>query len=140
MTDARRPIHLAVLVGLSTGLYVGSIAGVTALQSAADRSVIADRTPALSAADAASRAHDDLASRVDDAALRYQLLASRYVDLGREIDDYEQSLDELALRADEITGSLGSLPTRIRIPSVPTMPAAGPRTRPATHATTGASG
>lgn len=140
MADVRRPLHLAVLVGVSTGLYAGSLAGVTALQSVADRSVIADRAPAVIVADEASSRHDALVSGVDDATRRYQLLAARYADLGREIDDYEQALDELVATADAITGSIQDLPTRIRIPSVPAMPAAGPRTQPATHATTGASG
>ena len=46
MTEPRRPVHLAVLVGMSASAYAISLAGVAALQSDTDARVAADRAPA----------------------------------------------------------------------------------------------
>lgn len=140
MTDARRPVHLAVLLGVCTGTYAVALAGVTALQSVADQAVIADRAPAVDAAHAAATAHDGLEAGLDDAARRFRALAARYDELGQRIGSYETALDALAARTDAITESVAALPSRIQLPSPPSIPAAVPRTRPTVHATTGASG
>ena len=61
MTDSRRPLHLAVMFGASTALYAVSMAGVSALQSDADRALDArrprpkTRSPDSSAATTGSR-------------------------------------------------------------------------------------
>jgi len=140
MTDAGRPVHLVVLAGLATGAYALALAAVATLQSGADQALIRDRAPAIAMIDQAAAAHDDLAATVDVAARRYRTLAARYDALGGSIDTYESTLDELFARTAAISASVSALPTRIQLPSVPSIPAAAPRSQPATHATTGASG
>jgi hypothetical protein len=140
MTDAGRPFHLVVLAGLSTGAYALALAAMAALQSSADQALIEDRAPAVAVVGRAAAAHDELAATVDAASRRYRSRAARYDALGGSIDAYESTLDELVARTDAITESVGSLPTRIQLPSAPSIPAAAPRTQPATDASTGASG
>ena len=43
----RRPIHVGTLLGLSTGLYATTLAGVAILQQQADRELAAARAPAV---------------------------------------------------------------------------------------------
>ncbi len=73
MSDSRRPVHLAVLVGASASVYAISLAGVTALQSATDARLIAERAPADHAADVMARGHDELedSTRRRDPDLRH---------------------------------------------------------------------
>src|SRR6185369_14917569 len=46
MTDPRRPLHLAVMLGASAALYAASMAGVALLQSNADRELTQRQAPA----------------------------------------------------------------------------------------------
>lgn len=137
--NERRPIHLAVLMGVSAGVYAVSLAGVTALQSAADARLHAERHPIRLAADVVGATHDDLDAAIDDATRRYLLLAARYDAIAPQVGDLETTLDALTARADEISDTAQSLPTRISLPAVRTSVPA-PASRPTTHATTGASG
>ena len=82
MTD-RRPVHLAVLVGASAGVYAISLAGITALQSATDAQVTAEREPASHAVDVVAAAHDGLQTSVDVAAGAFTVAADRYEDPDR---------------------------------------------------------
>jgi hypothetical protein len=138
MTDARRPVHLAVLLGVSACAYAVSLAAVTALQSHADARLAAAREPIGRATDAVAADRRTLEAAVEDVARRYSVLADRYRRSGLSLEEVEASLDELATRAADVSESAASLPTRFRLPSV----GAAPRSvaAPATHATTGASG
>ena len=49
VAEPRRPVHLAVVVGLSASAYAGALAGVTALQAAGDLEVGASNEPAVDA-------------------------------------------------------------------------------------------
>jgi hypothetical protein len=138
MTEPRRPAHLAVLVGVSAGAYAVSLAGVTALQSAADAELHADREPIRLAAAAAAAEHASLESALDDAAHRYAVLADRYHRSGLDIEGIEAALDALAARAAAVSESAASLPTRFALPAVRSAPRIV--SAPATHATTRASG
>lgn len=133
------PAHLFVLVGVSAGVYAVSLAGVTAVQSAADARVHAQREPIRLAAAAARSQHDRLEAAVDEADRRYQALADRYAKAGEWLTGMEGSLDDLATRAASLSESTASLPTRFALPSVR---ASAPRTssKPKTHTTTRASG
>lgn len=140
MIDRRRPIHLAVLVGFSTGAYAAALAGVTTLQSDTDLALIADRAPIARVADAAAFRHDRLEAAVEEASRRYGVLAARYDGFGRGFGDLESAIDGLGARVEIIAESARSLPTRIDLPTVRALPAARPAARPKTHGTTGASG
>jgi hypothetical protein len=139
MTDQRRPIHLAVLVGLSASAYAGSLGAVSVLQSAADSSLIAQRAPVRAAADAVAASHSDLEATVAEAVRRYGLVSERYAALVPEFSNVETSLDALAKNTAKVSNSAQALPSRVSLPKV-----SAPRivrvAAPATHATTGASG
>ena len=143
MTDARRPLHLAVLVGVSTGTYAIALAGVTALQSASDAAIAADRAPYELAADRLAAGHDRVEAALEDAGRDYDLLASSYDGLAPRLVDMEASLQGLGDRAIRLSDSIGSLPSRVSVPRMPTIrsaPAPAKVSKPATHGTTGASG
>jgi hypothetical protein len=137
-TDARRTIHLGVLVGVSTVGYAATLAGVTALQSASDRTVVSARAPALHAAAEIAEEHDDLGRALRAASDRYVGLADRYSDLEPRLDDLEGTLDDLGGTVERVTDSAAGLPTRLALPQLRPAPAAA--SAPTTHAVTGASG
>ena len=63
MTDPRRPLHLAVMLGASAALYAGSMAGVALLQSDADRALTQRQAPAKDAVARLQDGHDRLDGR-----------------------------------------------------------------------------
>jgi len=138
MTD-RRPVHLAVLVGASAGAYAISLAGVTALQSATDARVAADRGPASHAVDIVASGHDGLQASIDGAAGAFAVAADRYAAMTDRLAEMESSLDRLGQRVAKVTGAAGALPTRVSLPAVDRSTPPATRTK-AVHATTGASG
>jgi hypothetical protein len=138
MTDARRPIHLAVMVGASTALYAISLAGVTAIQSDADRALMLRQSPAENATARVGKGNDRLEATLGHAADAYTEAAARYDALAPRLDDMETSLEKLAGRVEAVSGAARALPARVSLPSVHrSAPAA---TRPRTAARTGASG
>jgi hypothetical protein len=141
VTERGLPSHLAVLVGISAGAYAVSLAGVTALQSAADARVIAEREPIRLAAEAAAADHQALETALRQAADRYGALAARYDGAGGGMADLEGSLDDLAARAAALTESAASLsaPARVSLPRVQSAPRVK-TSAPKTHSTTRASG
>lgn len=138
MTDPRRPIHLAVMVGASTALYAISMAGVTAIQSNADRDLMLHRLPAEDAAARQGAGNDQLETSLSRAADAYREAAGRYDALTPRLNGTERSLDALAGRVEAVGGAARSIPQTVSLPKVPrSAPAAS---RPKTSATTGASG
>lgn len=136
--DPRRVLHIGVLVGVSTAAYAFALAGVTTLQSTADRALIAARRPVdRSARDLALR-HDLLERAVGDSTSRYAEIQDRYSRLGPAIADLESNIDTLATVTQRITHSAAQLPTRVALPAVRVAPAAA--SAPRVHAVTGASG
>src|SRR5690348_14238060 len=85
MTERRRPLHLAVLVGTSAAVYAASLAGVASLQSAADKAVIDGQGPAEQAAGRLHDGHDRLQADLDEAAQRFAESAARYEILVKEM-------------------------------------------------------
>ena len=140
MTESRRPLHLAVLFGASTALYAISIAGIAAVQSGADQSLIARQAPADEAANRLRAGHDELDVRLARLAAAYAHAASGYDRLSTSLGVAESSLDEYAARVDAVTGAAQSLPARVRLPAVPPKVVVRTTTRPRTSASTGASG
>ena len=138
MTDARRPAHLAVLLGASAGIYAVSLAGVTALQSATDQAVIDDRAPLGAATTSLSGGHDALESDLDRAARAYDDAAAGYDRLGPRLDAMETSLDALAGSVSKVSGAARALPGHVALP--PVTRTVTTKAAPVTHATTGASG
>jgi hypothetical protein len=139
MTESRRPIHLAVLVGVSASAYAISLAGVAALQSATDARVAADRAPAGQAADALASGHDQLETSLGEANRAYADAADRYARLGTRLIDMETSLENLGTRVEKVSGAANALPGRVSLPTISTTTRVVTRTK-VVHATTGASG
>lgn len=140
MAEKRRPVHLAVLIGLSASAYAGSLAVVTMLQSATDAALAAERAPIREIAEAITAGHDDLETTVADAARRYSLITERYGALLPELARVETSLDTLAKTTSRVTDSALTLPSHVSLPTVLTAPRIVRVAAPTIHATTGASG
>lgn len=141
MTERRRPVHLAVLVGVSASAYAASLAGVTALQSSMDARIAADRAPAGHAADLLATGHDQLETSLDEASRAYTQAAGRYAALGTRLIDMETSLDDLGKRVAKVTGAADALPGHVSLPTIRTTTSTRVVTRTkVVHATTGASG
>jgi hypothetical protein len=139
MTDARRPLHLAVMLGASTALYAGSMAGVALLQSDADRVLTERQAPAEDAVARLHGGHDRLEKAISVAADAYARAASRYEALTPTLTDTETSLSDLASRVETIGGAARALPARISLPPI-TRVVRTTVARPRTSASTGASG
>lgn len=143
MTESRRPVHLAVLIGVSASAYAISLAGVTALQSATDTRIAAERAPAGHAADVLARDHDELEASLDEATQAYMRAADGYAGLGPRMVDMETSLATLGKRVAKVTGAANALPGRVRVslPTISTSTRVVTRTQTkVVHAKTGASG
>lgn len=143
MTEARRPVHLALLAGLSAGAYAGCLALVAVLQSSADAALIADRAPIRTATQAIAADHDRLEAAMAAATRRYGQLADRYTALLPGIAGVNSSVEALAKTTAGVTNSTLSLPAHVSLPTVRAVPTAPRVVRvpaPATQATTGASG
>ena len=140
MTEKRRPVHLAVLVGLSASTYAGSLALVTLLQSSSDAGIAAERAPMREVADALRAGHDHLETTVAAAARRASLMTDRYGALLPELAQVETSLDALAKTTSSVTDSTLTLPSHVSLPAVPAAARVVRGAAPATQATTGASG
>jgi hypothetical protein len=147
MTEARRggfsvPAHVGGLVGLATGAYSLTLAGITGLQSSSEVATRAARAPMVEAIGAMTTEHNGLQARLDRARVAYEATAGAYSDAGLAVAGLEASVADLAAAVAEVTGSASSLPSTVRLPavsrSVTTVRAAA--APPATQATTGASG
>lgn len=140
MTERHRPLHLAVLAGLSASAYAGSLAFVALLQSSADAALVAERVPIRVAADAITANHDRLEAAVADATKRYAQLADRYSALLPGIAGVASSVDALARTTAAVADSTLTLPTHVSLPTVQAAPRVVRVAAPTTQATTGASG
>src|SRR6478609_8604452 len=139
MTDPRRPLHLAVMLGASAALYAGSMAGVALLQSDADRALTQRQAPAKDAVSRLQDRQDRLDAAIGKAGDAYTRAASRYEALTPTLTDTEISLSDLASRVETISGAARALPARISFPPI-TRVVRTTSARPKTSATTGASG
>lgn len=140
MTESRQPLHLAVLFGASTALYAVSMAGIAAIQSGADRTLIARQAPADDAADRLRAGHDALGTRLERLAAAYARAASEFGTVSTSLEVTESSLDDYAVRVGAVSGAAEALPARVHLPAVSTKIVVRTTTRPRTSASTGASG
>ena len=140
MTTERRPLHVAVVFGLTTGLYAGSLAMVTALQASTERALAAGRAPVAAGAESLGDSNDRLVATLDRSVAAYQAAASAYGDLTQDLVGFEDRLTALGGSVAGIQGAVAELPSRIALPSVRTVSRASSRSAPATHAKTSASG
>ena len=137
----RRPIHVAVAVGMTAGLYALSLAGVTALQSATDAQLAADRAPAADAVAQLKSAHDAMEGSLDRLAGAYAKAVGGYQAITDRIAGHEQALAALGRQVKAAAGSAAALsvPSLSRLPAV-SGGAVTVRSRPVVNACTTASG
>jgi hypothetical protein len=140
-TATRRPIHVAVAVGVTAGLYAVSLAGVTALQHDTDTRLAAERAPAAAAVEAFRIANDALDTDLAGLSSGFAGAADTYRVVAGRVGAHESALASLGKRVAAVEGSASSL----RVPAVPRLPALSSRTaavaaRPVSNACTNASG
>jgi hypothetical protein len=138
MTDARRPVHVGVFLGLSAGAYALSLAGVTALQAQSEAAIAADRVPTAEAISQLAAQNDSLEASARRARLTYDRAMGAYDRVGQTLAEVEDRLGELAKTVEAVDGAVRALPDRVALPQVS-------RTvtsikSPTVHATTSASG
>jgi hypothetical protein len=140
-TQARRPVHVAVAVGVTAALYAVSLAGVTALQAGTDARLAAERAPAAAAVDALRTSHDRTEADLARIAAGYSGAAATYQRIADEIGSHEAALGLLGERVAAVEGSAASLsvPTFSRLPTVSSR-TVSVSARPASNACTNASG
>ena len=137
MADKRRPIHLGIVIGISTGVYAVSLAGVTGLQAGQNAQLAADRGPAADVAARLEAANTDLEARLAAARAAFDASASSYSTVADDLARYEARLTSLGKTVGAIRGASVSLPTS---GSLPRVSGAGSVAKPPVHTTTSASG
>ena len=135
-----RPYHLVVAVGTAAGVYALSLATVTALQAGTDAEIQAARRPVAEAIAALRADNDALEHAVGRIEAGYATAADAYAALAARIGDHGIALGGLTEATASIEGTAAALPTSIRLPALSRAPVARTSTRPATNATTAASG
>lgn len=138
MTDARRPLHVGVFLGLSAGVYAISLAAVTALQAQSEMAVVADRAPTARAIAELAAQNDSLEARARRAGRTYDRATDAYDRVGRKLADVEAQLTSLADVVGAVNGAAQALPDRVALPRITR--AVTTVSRPTVHATTAASG
>ena len=140
--EARQPVHLTVLVGLTAGAYAAALAGVTALQAVADRDLAASNAPAADVLTMLTIEHDRLEARLTTAGSTYGTAAAAYSDITDQLALLEDKLGKLAAQVKKVEGSASWVPPVVRMPSVSrgAPQTSGRATRPASNGSSGASG
>lgn len=133
------PARAGMLIGASAAMYAVTLAGVSALQSGSDAEAIARRQPWVDRVTESRAANDELEASLGAAVVQAKALADEYAATGEAVASYEARLDALAALVAEVEGTAAALPSRISLPSV-TVRGTIRSTRPATTATSGASG
>jgi hypothetical protein len=138
MAETRRPIHLGIVIGLSTGVYALSLAGVTGLQSGQNAQLAADRGPAADVATRLEAANADLEARLAAAQSAFDASASTYSSVTDDLASYEGRLKALGETIGGLVkGASVSVPTG---GSLPRVSSGGSVAKPPVHTTTSASG
>jgi len=138
MTTDRKPAHLAVALGLTTGVYAASLAAVTSLQASHDRAAAAGRSPVSAAVGALGDANDRLSGGIEASVAGYEAAAAGYRALTDDLAALEEGLADLGGAVGAVRGSMAALPSRVALPAVGR--ATSRTAAPSTQASTGASG
>ena len=93
--EPRRPYHLGVAIGVTTGAYAISLMTASTLQIQHDRALIEDRQPVAAAIVLLGDHHDDLRTRLDLARARYAVGADSYGVLISRLDAMRAHLDAM---------------------------------------------
>lgn len=115
--EAKRPYHLGVAVGVTTGAYALSLLAASTLQIQHDRALIVDRQPVATAIDVLGDHHDDMARRLEVARAAYATGADGYGALITRLDTMRERLAKMDATVTAIERANGVLAAGI--PGVP---------------------
>lgn len=126
--EPKRPYHVGVAVGVTTGLYAISLLAATRLQIDADRGIMADRAPMQAAITLLDDHHDSLDSSLADARAQYTEGATGYDGLATRLAALDARLAKMATSVAAIEHRGASLSSvKLVMPTV-----SAPRSRPGT--------
>lgn len=135
--ERRRPLHLAVTLGVSAGVYAASLAAVTTLQAGQDAAAAANAAPAEAALAAVQAANDRLADGLDAASSAFDRAGTGYRRVAAGLARTDARLGTLAASVASIEGAAVKLPASVPLPAVGSVRVVA---APIVNATTGASG
>lgn len=141
MAETRRPIHLGIVIGLSTGVYALSLAAVTGLQSGQNAQLAADRGPAADVAARLEAANTALEARLAAAQAAFDTSVSSYSSVAEDLATYEGRLKALGKTVGGLVKGASvsvSLPKGGSLPRVSS--GGGSVAKPPVHTTTSPSG
>jgi hypothetical protein len=136
--ERKLPLHLPVAIGVGTGLYAVTLAGVTALQARSDAALAAERQPLSVAVATVSERRQALEQQLQATVGSLNAAAAAYDQVRGHSAALESALGTLSAQVAAATGVAASLPSHVSLPAVGTVSSV--TTAPATQATTGASG
>ncbi len=139
MTDRRFPLHLAVFFGTSAAVYAVSLAGITGLQSGADRAVMDQLAPSEGAAERIRAGHDKLQSELDRSTRAFNSVAARYEAVVNDLSTLDEALASHTAQMGKVTSAVRALPKRVSLPPV-TRVVVTTVAKPRVRGSTGASG
>ena len=117
--DPKRPYHVGVAVGLTTGLYAASLLVTARLQIATDRGLIEDRTPVEAAISSLGDHHERMDDRLGEARAQYAIGATGYEALRARLATLDQHLTALGQLVDVVDTLGAALPAALDLPGVP---------------------
>ena len=117
--DPKRPYHVPIAVGLTTGVYAMSLLAATSLQVQHDRALIADRAPVQAAIEALDVHHDRMESGLQRAGLQYQDGTTGYDALASRLAELHARMDVVDKKVAAVERISTSLPTELFLPSMP---------------------
>jgi hypothetical protein len=97
-----RPLHVPVIVGLSAGMYAGTLAICSLLQFDVDRQLVEDRRPVADAIAALGMHGEEMTARLRTATERYAAAADGYDEMTVDSARLRRQLDALARRVTAI--------------------------------------
>lgn len=115
--EPKRPYHLGVAIGVTTGAYALSLLAAATLQIQHDRALIADRQPVAQAIDVLGDHHDDMTLRLEAARTAYATGAEGYGALITRLDTLRDRLAKMDATVTAIERANGVLAASI--PGVP---------------------
>lgn len=140
MGETRRPIHLGIVIGISTGVYALSLAGVTGLQSGQNAQLAADRGPASDVAARLEAANAALEARLSAAQAAFDASVSSYSAVSDDLATYEGKLNALGKTVGSLVKGASVSVSLPKGGSLPRVSSGGSVAKPPVHTTTAASG
>ncbi len=117
--EPKRPYHVGVAVGLTTGLYAASLLAASRIQFDADRALIEDRTPVERAIQVLGDHHDGMGDRLAEARDAYGAGAAGFDAMTERLADLDHSLLTLDQTVAAVERLAASISTRLALPDVP---------------------